>query len=251
MKKRVFLALFIALLAVGAAFAQPELKLSAGAGGFFGSDFGGGAQMTGKALGGFVSADVKIELPYSGFGGYAFFDATYAELSVGYFSSKLKPKIKASAKMFGTEIPIDPETYASIPTVKIQSLNIGLLGKYPVAIMDNLTLFPLLGIEYQAALSVKDVDSGEEYRNKDDKKAPGDWSSLWFKAGVGMDLSFTDQLYLRLGVLYGLRLPNKAEKEMVDQMKTIAGGEDATMTMDAKTLLGHGLTAKLAIGFRF
>jgi len=256
MEKRCFLALFIVLLAAGAAFAQPELKLSAGAGGFFGSDFGGGVQMTGDMMGGLASMDVKIEFPYSGGGGYAFFDATYAELSVGYFSGKLKPKFKGSAKVLGVEMPIDPEEYAAIPTVKISSLNIGLLGKYPIAIMDNLSLFPLLGIEYQAALSVKDGDSGEEYRRpnsdgSDGDKAPGDWSSLWFKAGVGMDFSFTESLYLRLNVLYGLRLPSKAEKDYVDLMKTMAAAESAGMSVDAKTLLGHGLTAKLAIGFRF
>jgi opacity protein-like surface antigen len=255
MKKRVFLTLLIAVLAVGAAFAQ-EIKFSAGVGGFFGSDFGGGVQMTGNIMGGLGSLDVKDEFPYSGGGAYAFFDATYAELSIGYFSGKLKPKFKGSTKVMGIESSMDPDDYPILPNIKIQSLNIGLLGKYPIAINDSFSFFPLLGIEYQVALSVKDEKFGEEYRRpnpdgSDGDKAPGDWSSLWFKAGAGMDFSFTESLYLRLDVLYGIRLPSKAEKDFVDFMKMMAGEMDSTMTVDAKTLLGHGLTAKLAIGFRF
>jgi len=265
MKKRLLMALLIAVLTAGAAFAAPELKFSAGAGGLFGSNFGGGMQMTGEAMGGLASMDFKMEFPYSGGGGYAFFDATYAELSVGYFYGKIKPKFKGSLTILGVEMPINPEDYASIPIVKIQTLNIGLLGKYPIAINDKFSLFPLLGAEYQIALSVKgkfddldgdgEADEGEYRRTNSDgslgSKAPGDWSSLWFKGGVGMDISFTDKLYLRLDLLYGIRLPSKAEKDMVDIMKKTAAEEDSTMSVDAKTLLGHGLTAKLAIGFRF
>jgi len=266
MKKRVFLVLLITVLAAVAAFAQPEFKLSAGAGGLFVSDFGGGAQMKGDAMGGLVSTEVKIDFPYSGGGGYAFFDATYAELSIGYSFSKLKPKFKGSMKMMGTEMPIDPEDFSSIPTVKMQNLNIGLLGKYPIAISKQFSIFPLLGVEWSQALSVKGkfedldgdgVDDEGEYRrmNSDGtsgSKAPGDWSALWFKGGVGMDFSFTESLYLRLDVLYGLRLPSKAEKDIVDLMKAKATSESPLpMSVDAKPLLGHGLTAKLAIGFRF
>lgn len=42
MKKASLLALLIAVLVTGTAFAIPEFKLSAGAGGFFSNDFGGG-----------------------------------------------------------------------------------------------------------------------------------------------------------------------------------------------------------------
>jgi len=268
MKKRVFLVLLITVLAAGAAFAQPEFKLSAGAGGLFVSDFGGGVQMKGDAMFGLASMEVKMDFPYSGGGGYAFFDATYAELSIGYSYSKLKPKFKGSMKTMGTETSLDPEDYASIPTIKMQNLNIGLLGKYPIAISKQFSIFPLLGVEWSQALSVKGkfedldgdgVDDEGEYRrmNSDGtygSKAPGDWSALWFKGGVGMDLSFSESLYLRLDVLYGLRLPSKAEKDFVELMKTMVAEalpDSVQMSVDASPLKGHGLTAKLAIGFRF
>jgi hypothetical protein len=112
-----------------------------------------------------------------------------------------------------------------------------LLGKYPFGITKQLSLFPLLGINYQIMLSSK-ID-GNEYQ-RDGEDSPMDFSALWFKLGLGVDFEFIPKLYGRLEALYGLRLPNKAENDMKDDW-----GDDA------KTRLGHGLTVKLAIGYKF
>lgn len=175
-----------------------------------------------------------MKIPYSGGGVFAFFDATYAELSVGYFSGK--GKIKANI-YFPPTFPLLP-SYEINSSYTLSSLNVGLFGKYPIAINDKFSLFPLLGIEAQFALSCKD-ENGEEYTNSDGDKAPDDWSALWFKAGVGGDYSFTDQIYIRLEVLYGIRGPNRME------------GSPDLPGETSDTLLGHGLTAKLAIGYKF
>jgi hypothetical protein len=52
MKKRICLGLVLAAVVAGGAFALPEFKLSAGAGGYFTSDFGGGveASMGGQTM---------------------------------------------------------------------------------------------------------------------------------------------------------------------------------------------------------
>jgi hypothetical protein len=228
--------LFAVVMSVcGAAlFAQEEAKsqktvfgLSAGAGGFIGGDFGGGAEGT-ASLGG-VSA--KIKTPYFGGGGFAFFDATYVELTLGIYGGGGKMTLVVTGE---NELSAD---------MSYTNFNIGLLGKYPFTVNQKLSVFPLLGIEYDICLSVKDKD-GNKYKNRDGKESPGDFSALWFKFGGGLDFLFTEKIYLRFEALYGLRLANKFEKAMKDML-------DEIPMFDTKTLLGHGLTAKLAAGYKF
>jgi outer membrane protein W len=217
MKKRVFLVLLIAVFAASTAFAQ--MQLSAGGGAFFDSDFGGGVKASDS------SGSFKIETPYSGGGIYGFFDATYVEVSMGYFFG---------TATFKTSSEIGGSSYSSEDKLKIQSLNFGLLGKFPIKINDSFSLFPLLGIEYKYVISLA----------AEDGSTPGDAekiSSFWIKAGVGGDISLTDNVYLRLNLLYGIRAPNKFEDDLFG----------ALSGSNAETLNGHGLTAKIAIGFKF
>jgi hypothetical protein len=204
------------------AFALPEFKLSAGAGGYFTSDFGGGVE---ASMGG-QSGSMKT--PYAGGGGFAFFDATYAELSLGFFGG-------------GGTFKQEQGNFSSEYDMYFTGLDIGLLGKYPFTIGEKLSVFPLLGITYGVVLSAKNED-GDSYKNSDGDDAPGDFSALWFKLGGGLDFLFTDHIYLRGGLLSGLRLANTYEKDMLDVIPSDA---------DAKTLLGHGLEVKLAVGYRF
>jgi hypothetical protein len=194
-------------------------------GGYFTSDFGGGAEASATGF------DGSIKTPYYGGGGFAFFDATYAEVSLGFFSG-------------GGTMDYDMRGFfEGEADMSVMGLDIGLLGKYPFAISEQLTVFPLLGIAYRIMLSAEDED-GDQIKNfatggKDD--VAGDLSALWFKLGGGLDYSFTDQIYLRGGLLYGLRLANAFEYDAVDAYKA----------MDPKTRLGHGLEIKVAVGYRF
>ena len=207
-RKGFLMVVVVAILATGNAFAQmPEFKLSAGAGGLFVSDFGGGIKN---------NSAIEAKFPYAGGGGFAFFDATFAELSLGFFA--------ASGKIKSKNAPIDDISY--------KGLDISLLGKYPFALTEQFTLFPLLGITYRHIISF-DTKSSTAQANKS-----GNYSALWFKLGAGADYAFTDHIFARLGLLYGIRLANKAEK---DGVKVING----------ETLLGHGLDVKLAVGYRF
>jgi opacity protein-like surface antigen len=222
-KKASLLVLLIAILTTGTAFAKPAFRISAGAGGFFANDFGGGFKISDNysVLG---YRETKVETPNSGFGGYAFFDATYAELSVGYFSSKGTMSMKTNLPGFS-----DGKT-----NYTLSGLTLALFGKYPIAINDKFSFFPLLGIEVQFGLSAK-ID-GQDYKNSDGKKTPNDWSVMWFKAGVGGDYSLTDQIYMRLNILYGISGPR---------------GIDIGIPGETRNRLGHGLTARLAVGYKF
>jgi hypothetical protein len=224
-KKGVFIITLVTLVTVGG-FAQSEFKLSIGAGGYFTSDFGGGVEASVSGFGKIMD----FKTPYAGGGGFIFLDATFVELSLGLFSAGGTWKVQE----FITGESVNLNYSAS-------GLDIGLLGKYPFVISEQLTLFPVLGITYRSILSAK-LDS-----EKDDD--PGELSALWFKFGGGLDYSFTNNIFLRVGASYGLRLKNEFEKDGADLFKT--SGSLSGIRVNTETLLGHGLDIKLAIGYRF
>jgi hypothetical protein len=205
MKKLVLFSVFAALVA-GGAFALPEFKLGAGAGGYFTGDFAGGVKGDGYST----------FTPYFAGGGFAFFDATYAELSLGIFGGSGEWQTHRNNR---------PTVYSD---VSLAGLDIGLLVKYPFFIK-KFSIFPLLGINYRAVFSAKMED--EEFDN------PEDLGALWFKFGGGLDYFFTDNIFLRGEALYGLRLKNEFEDD------NSGSGVDSR--------LGHGLEVKIAVGYQF
>jgi len=231
MKKRILMVLLIAVLAAGAAFAAPEFKMSAGGGAFYAGDFGGGVSMSYKNNIYNYFYDDTLEMPNNVFGAYGFFDLTYAEISVGYFSGTMTWE-----ETISTNIPGEPSGSYDF-SISFSGINFGLFGKFPIAVSDKILFFPLVGIEYQVVNSAE--ASGLSI------SAAQDFSALWVKAGVGADFSLTDSIYLRLNALYGIRMESQREKDTADLIK--AAFPDAAV----ETLLGHGLTAKLAVGFKF
>jgi opacity protein-like surface antigen len=213
-RKGLVVFMVLAVLVAGNVSAQmPEFKLSAGAGGLFVSDFGGG----------YKTAITEIKNSYAGGGGFAFFDATFAELSFGFFATSGDLRRVTN----GNTTEKDDISYTG--------LDISLLGKYPFTLSEQFTLFPLLGITYRHFVSVKSSSNPgtvEFYALKGS-------SALWFKLGVGADYAFTGHIFARLGVVYGIRLANKWEK---DRVAAVSGRD---------TRLGHGLDVKLAVGYRF
>jgi hypothetical protein len=168
MNRKGLLVVVLAVVVAGGAFARPAFKMSAGAGGFFTMN---GLVGAGDTKNGYTSPF------YLGGGGFAFFDATYVELSVGFFGAGFN--------------------------MSYTGLDMSLMGKYPFIIED--IFFLQLGIAYQVFTSAK------SHGTKLDK--PGDFNDLWIKWGFGWDVPFADRLYMRLGVTGGVRLPNKYEKD--------------------------------------
>lgn len=230
MAKKIFMGLLLATIVGTAAFAA-DFKLSAGAGGFIGGDFGGGTVISASGY----PIEWSMTTPYFGGGGYAFFDATYAELSLGVFGGSGEGTYKYSYYGSLTSAEYDDA---------VTSFNIGLLGKYPFAINEKFSIFPAVGIDYQAMLSVKVKGNNVSDDNLDIKDA--DFSALWFKFGGGFDYALTSHLYLRGEALYGIRLASKAETDSIAD-----GYAPAGISFDSDPLLGHGLTVKLAVGWAF
>jgi hypothetical protein len=219
---------------VGASLYAQEGFFSVGGGAFFGSDFGGGFKSSGMLYG--QPDDVTVTTPYIGGGAFLFFDATIAELSTGILFGGGK----------STQTKKSPSVYSSEMDSSYTNLYIGVLVKYPFAINDRISLFPLLGVDYQITLSAEDIDK------KNDGSGSGgmDWgteskgfSALWFRGGGGADFAITDTLFLRGEILYGIRLANKNENDVNDWNDSIG--------LDSEILLGHGLTVKFALGYKF
>jgi hypothetical protein len=159
------------------------------------------------------------------FGFDFFFDAKYVEADIGVY--------------FGSAI----------------SLNFGLLGKYPFTINKRFTLFPLLGAGYTLALAMADYpgfrgrgDTDFEYKDPLNPLDPEDpvpfgarHDEIWFKAGIGLDITLKDRIFLRNELLWGLRLDTPWEKDRLTYVNK--NGLDATW-------FHHGIIYKVAVGFK-
>ena len=228
MKNKLLYLIIFMVFITNRAFPQSEFRVSAGFGGYFTSDFGGGVENTN--LGRLFS---HIKTPYFGGGAFVFLDATFVELNFGGFM--IKGEWEEFFLLYGPG-GVYPATY-KFNSLGI-GLDIGLLGKYPFAVSEKITVFPFLGITYRAILALAE----EGYKIYD----PDEYNTLWFNFGGGLDYSITDNIYLRTGILYGIRLINEFERKTIERLNTSSWGDDVI-----NNILGHGLEIKLAVGFRF
>jgi opacity protein-like surface antigen len=208
--KKIAILMALVLIASAAAFALPEFKLSFGGGGMLSVGLGNGVKAE------YGGEEYKMTTGLVGGGGGVFVDATFAELGFAFLGGGAKFKFPGDTG--------DTELKGTF-----SALDLSLLGKYPIS-LGSITVFPLLGFDYQIIASAK-ID-GE----KADK--PGELSSFGFDFGGGLDFALTDHLFLRGELLYALRLPSKFQKDTKENF-----GDNA------KYVLGHGPVVKLAIGY--
>lgn len=211
MKKLCAIALFAVLAA--SAFA---LDLSAGGGLTLGSF----SQTTYYApIGIFDSTETVLTTVPFGFSAY--FDATYGVAAVGLQVNGNTHSV--STMIWGVNTIITP----SDDNNRSGFLTMSLLGRYPFK-LGPVSLFPLLGIEYDLNLYWKD-DVGTDLKASltADEKA---WlNQFWFKAGAGADFFVYKSLYVRPLVLLGFKLLNQGEKDAIDAAIT-AGATTARKT---------------------
>jgi hypothetical protein len=214
MKKKVLVFLVLAVIVAGGVFAQ---SISAGIGGIFGMGFDG------------VSAEgagikVKTSQTLTGFGFYAFADATYVEANVGFLFGGLKTIRTINDYKF------DPvKTDATL-------LTLSAYGKYPIE-LGFLTLYPMVGVQYDLGLSAK-------YDGNKVKDDIGDGlNRFWIKFGASADIDISSSLYFRPSFLYGINFGTKNSNDEIKKSND-AGG-------DAKASFRHGFDIRAAVGFRF
>ena len=162
----------------------------------------------------------------------AFVDATYAQLSVGYLVAD-----GGSTNYYystGGVNTVDSTVGLDLNTT---FLAMSVFAKYPFK-MGRVTLFPLLGVEYDLNLTYTDSNGNNL---KGTLANPGDASQLWFKAGGGLDIPFPG-FYLRPEALLGYKLPSQTERNAVAAAK--AGGATGASVIDLE--LGFALMAGVA-----
>jgi hypothetical protein len=220
------------------------LDLSLGAGGLLGYTF------TRYTLeGGNVNSTQSMDrLNYAGF---VFFDVKYAEASIliqGGNNTYQENMIYSTAS-FADSKGNGTET----------SLGFSLLGKYPFAVNEKSSWFPIFGIEYQIALIQRRQPDGDlvydrskgqlaEDRDKSDKPYPlSAWNSFWINIGAGLDINITSALFLRSELLFGFRLPTEYELGALEVVK------NPPMNVSNPKLAGltGSPAVKIGIGYNF
>jgi hypothetical protein len=242
MQKKLVLLLLMATLLAGGVFAQ--VNLSAGFGGTFTADFMNLAwTKDGKDYLDLYSDYVKkdsYDQNLVGGGFYAYFDATYAMLSLGMSFYDIKYANADTQK----SVSLDGKVQRSLTT-----FDIGLYGKFPIS-LGAATLFPMLGVDAKIAVAQDTINDGKKYAydseemkySNKDKPLAEYWSTVWFKFGVGGDIPLGEKLYLRPMFLYGFGTVPKVQKDQLDEMNKVTKMADAIV---------HGLDIKVAVGFKF
>ena len=238
-----------------AAFALPEFGLSAGIGGITGGHFTRYRMRAGEPEAR-LYADQNINLFETGV--FAFFDATFATVSV-FFQS--------GAGNFGEPISIGgyplPEMSRSGQGWQ-NVLGFSLLGRYPFRLNDRLTVFPLLGMDYTITLIYRRTDAYGFVYNRDDgireddrgglgegnAFSLSDWNAFLITLGGGVEFDLTENIFLRGDLLYRIRLMTNYERRNLELMKGVSG-DDTLRFGNGLSGLSSGPSFRLSAGWRF
>jgi len=247
--KRPIILFFAVFYGAAAAFGG-EFSFSAGAGGLIGGFFTRYtlAAPDGMKEGNPIKAEAVQDMDQLNYGFFAFFDATYGEFSVSY---------QNGANNFKETFTI-PDVFKTENTGQgwESVLGLSLLGKYPLYVAKQLTVFPLLGVEYQICLEqwrtkrtgkLYERANGKYEKDKDGKAYKlEDWNSLWVNLGGGVDLALFKNIFLRGELLYGFRLMTPYEVKNLELMKSETGDPNPKLSG-----LTSGPSLRISAGYRF
>jgi len=134
-------------------------------------------------------------------GGFIFFDLKYAQINASMYKGSGRERWSWT-KDYNKIIPTEKNN--STGNFSVLLFDIAILAKYPFY-LNNITLFPALGADYQLWL----------LHTENGKTVSGDLSAnnaLWLKAGGGIDYNITRSLFLRAELLWSVKLPSKNER---------------------------------------
>jgi len=177
---------------------------------------GGGLLFNASSTSGEDVYDEKWTMTRTGFGAFGFFGlGRFFELNLGLLyknPNELKVTYEGQTYTFtDSDINIDPSA----------ALQFGLYGKYPIPISDMFVFFPTGGIDFEISLNDEEWENGWKW-----------WHDLWLRAGVGLDVFFTERMFLRTHAIYGVAIP--------------VGGND-----EIGIKIGHGFLLKVGLGWMF
>ena len=231
MKKNIIIFVFLVLLAAGA-FAE-GFSLGAGGGGMFDWSLYNGAYTEMEK-----TTTEKIQY-YKGEwvlapGAFAFFDATYAELGVGFtYGFRMSEDTLKGDRSYEAD-------------GSFMALNFSLLGKFPFH-LGRVTLFPLLGGDFNLVLVDKDRDD-KSISDYNEEYKPFDWSQIGALTGLGLDINLTGSFFLKMEALFHFRFRflEKGISETTDRYFLDHGLPEGTITFGSM-----GPQIKIGLGYRF
>jgi opacity protein-like surface antigen len=251
MMKKIYMPVIFAVLPALTAFGA-DFSPRAGGGGLLGGLFTRYTLTASGHLG--VPVDVVSiqEIDQFNYGGYLFFDATWAEFSVSFQGGQNNYREDMSADS-DTEIGFNSKTRGSGTET---TLGFTLLGKYPFRLNKQFTLFPLAGLEYQIALleyrkpeKFKEYDRTDgirEYDSNGNAYKLSAWNSLLIDIGAGLDFAFYPHLFLRTELLYGFRLMTPYEVDALDKVKKLVSAPNPKLIG-----LTSGPVLRVGLGYTF
>ncbi|MFP4378077.1 MAG: hypothetical protein ACLFP4_13620, partial [Spirochaetales bacterium] len=123
-------------------------------------------------------------------GASAFVDATYVELGVGY--------IVNIGDVDYTYIEDGSEIGTDTVDLKVSYIQVGLAGKYPIAINDTTVFSPRLGLDYLLNLTASSEDEGI---TKEDftEEAQAELNELFLQIGGDIDVGVAESVFIRIG----------------------------------------------------
>ena len=220
---------FLVLTVTAAVFGK-DFSISVGGGGLLGGFFTRySLAADGIVEGAQVKIDAAQEMNQFNYGLYAFFDMYY-----GVFSVLLRNGINnfnetADVSALRNNVDQTGKGWDS-------ALGLCILGKYPFNLNKKISVFPMLGLEYQIALKQKRTQADGWVYNRNDglreKDKDGnayqtdDWNAFWVKLGGGMDFMLPANFFIRIELLYDFRLMTPYESKNLDLMKAQAGDPD-------------------------
>jgi hypothetical protein len=209
--------LLVALLA-GVTTGVFGLDLSAGIGGNV-----GGFWATSYYEDYFIIFDVyKDQYVTVPLGFSAWFDANYGMAAIGFRANGNTHNTLTTDGLGG------PDSTETDDDASSGFLTFMVLGRYPFS-LGPVTLFPLLGIEYDQNLYWKDVDGTDLKASLTDEEK-GYLNQFWFKAGAGADITLYKGLFVRPLMLLSFKVLNADERDDVQKAIDDGGANTARKT---------------------
>ncbi|MDR2210733.1 MAG: hypothetical protein LBO65_04595 [Spirochaetaceae bacterium] len=237
----------------------PEFTLSAGGGLLLGGLFTRytltADEQTAKH--GQTNLEMNQSMDQFNYGGYLFFDATYGEFTLEIHRGINQYQETLSGFGERTVINDMPREGLGAETM----LGFTLVGKYPFSLREGLSVYPLVGVEYQIALVEKRTPDGKKEQNRAGGKTELDgsrdfslsmWNSVFINAGAGLDFMIKYPLFLRTELVYRFRLKTPAENEAMDYVEDRFDISHPTLFGNPRISgLTHGPELRVALGYRF
>ncbi|QQO09915.1 hypothetical protein [Breznakiella homolactica] len=175
------------------------------------------------------------------YGGFLFFDATYAEVFVSFYGGSTKLENTNNMYVLANGAPTGYPAVEDVYEKITASMSIGILGKYPF-VFNKFTVAPMVGVSYQIFFGgVYGSDFKEDNPTKLD---PSDFNTLWFHAGAGVNYDLTDSMYIKAEALYGFKLmANGYDDKNKDYVEGHPEGELVNGWVNT-------VTARVGVGFK-